>query len=486
MDYDSDSDSNSHDGMSYYDDITADIDRIIKKVKLNEDGDGINIDEQIDDITSTLNSNNITVEPRLGDSDCYSVEKLLGYRIDKNGKKEYYVQWENNTFPPNWEPEENINSSLIRSFHINNEVKLHNNSIATPNGNAHLYLRVSDSSKTNSLFKQSQQQKQQVQQTTPTPQSSTESKQEPSKESKQSYFGDFPTGNFSLESQKEILIKYCVDNKLHISSIEMDDGISARNLSKLIGLQKIIENIQPRDVLLVLDLSRFSRHTMGGLQILEDMVKRNVRIYSVMDGMNYDTPASRHCVRTTISCAELESDIKSAKIKASIQNIKNMGGFIGSRAPFGYKIIRDGALRKLIKHSNEQKVLEIISDIMDTEIQCYKYKNQIIEDKLNDAGFTMRGNKFTSKNVKYIITKYINPTKVNMKNTSKPKQADNTKSNKRKGIMDTDSDDETQTQNQTNQNKKRKIAKKGSSTNSNKRKGIMNTDSDNQRKKRKM
>jgi DNA invertase Pin-like site-specific DNA recombinase len=454
MDCYSDSDSDSYDSMNYYN-ISDDIDLIIKKVKLNEDGDGINIDEQIDDITITLNSNNITVEPSLGDSDCYSVEKLLDYRVTKNGKKEYFVLWENSDFPPNWEPEENINSSLIRSFHINNEVILHNNRITNPSGNAHLYLRVSDSSKTNSLFKQSQQSKQ-----TPSQQPQIQS------QSQQSYFGDFPTGNFSLESQKEILMKYCVDNKLHISSIEMDDGVSARNLSKLIGLQKIVENIRPLDVLLVLDLSRFARHTMGGLQILEDMVKRNVRIYSVMDGMNYDTPASRHCVRTTISCAELESDIKSAKIKASIQNIKNMGGFIGSRAPFGYKIIRDGALRKLTKHTNEQKILEIISDIMDIT-KTYLYKNQIIADKLNESGFTMRGNKFTAKNVKYIITKYINPTK--MKTTHKPTTQN---SNKRKFTMDTDL--ELEKQNATTQNKKRKIAKK----NSNKRKCIVDTDMD--------
>ena len=441
MDYDSD---NSID----YDYDHQNINRIIKKVKLGEDGDGLNIDEEIDDLTKILTNNNIVKTPILGESDCYLVKKLIDYRLNKKGKKEYKVQWDNTDFHPNWEPEENINPSLIRTFHINREVQMHNSSIYQPKGNAHIYLRVSDSSKTNSLFKQSQT----TQMTKP---------QQQEKQTQQSYFGDFPAGNFSLDSQKETLMKYCVDNKLQISSIEMDDGISARNLSKLVGLQKIVENIQPTEVLLVLDLSRFARHTLGGLQILESLSKRNIRIYSVMDGMNYDTPASRHCVRTTISCAELESDIKSAKLKASIQNIKNMGGFVGSRAPFGYKIIRDGALRKLVKHINEQKILQIISDIIDTH-KSFIYINTVIADELNDSGFNMRGKLFTSKNVQYIIKKYINPTKVmNMdicSNKRKSSETENNQNKKRKLKTKSDYNPSKFASEQTNvQSKKRKM-----------------------------
>jgi len=441
MDYDSD---NSID----YDYDHQNINRIIKKVKLGEDGDGLNIDEEIDDLTKILTNNNIVKTPILGESDCYLVKKLLDYRLNKKGKKEYKVEWDDTDFHPNWEPEENINPSLIRTFHINREMEIHNLSVNQPKGKAHIYLRVSDSSKTNSLFKQSQM----TQMTKP---------QQQEKQTQQSYFGDFPAGNFSLDSQKETLIKYCVDNKLQISSIEMDDGISARNLSKLVGLQKIVENIQPTEVLLVLDLSRFARHTLGGLQILESLSKRNIRIYSVMDGMNYDTPASRHCVRTTISCAELESDIKSAKVKASIQNIKNMGGFVGSRAPFGYKIIRDGALRKLVKHINEQKILQIISDIIDTH-KSFIYINTVIADELNDSGFNMRGKLFTSKNVQYIIKKYINPTKVmNMdisSNKRKSSETENNQNKKRKLKTKSDYNSSKFASEQTNvQSKKRKM-----------------------------
>ncbi len=377
----------------YTNQLHQDIKNIIKKVKLSDDKDGLNVDEQLDDLTTTLTHNKIVCEPKLGQNDCYVVDDLLDCRVNKKGKKEYLVSWENEDFEPNWEPEENINSSLIRKFHINQEVKQHNKKMKRSKGKAHLYLRVSDSSKTSSLFKQSQ------------PTQSTQQSQ-PQPQSQQSYFGDFPAGNFSLESQKEMLMKYCVDNQLLISSIEMDDGISARNLSKLVGLQKIIENIKPYETLLVLDLSRFARHTLGGLQILENLSSQNIHIHSILDDMTYDTPASRHCVRTTISCAEMESDIKSAKLKASIQNIKNMGGFVGSRAPFGYKVIRDGALRKLVTHDNEQKIMQIISDVVKAKGNT-PYIKKLIASQLNESGFTMRGKFFTMSNVQYIIKKYL-------------------------------------------------------------------------------
>ena len=367
------------------------IDQIIS-THIQENMEGITDD--VDDLTDILNQNDITDTPMLGDQDCYEVEKLTNCRINQQGVKEYLVQWSDDSIPPNWEPEENINPTVIRQFHIQNDINQHNTQIGQTNsGSAHIYLRVSDPSKTSKLFKQSND-------TTPTvPQQGNQHFT-----SYQAYFAAFPAGNFSIESQKDILMKYCVQRKFLISSIEIDDGISARNPKKLPGLQTIITNIKSGETLLILDLSRFSRNTLGGLQILDDLHKRNVHIYSVLDGMNYDTPASRHCVRTTISCAELESDIKSAKLKASIQNIKNMGGYIGSRAPFGFKIIREGTLRKLSENIKEQKIIQMIFAINNSLVQKgSKNRVNMISNHLNQNGFTLRGKKFTKQSVQNLI-----------------------------------------------------------------------------------
>jgi len=375
-----------------------------------------NIDDTIDNLTEIMNHNNITTPPVLGDQDCYLVDELLDSRINEQGQTEYLVKWNNDKFEPSWEPIENINPSLIRNFLLSQEVKQHNIKVTQKNTqsrgtqlpSAHLYLRVSDPSKTSSLFKKSTITPS-TNNTNSTNQGQGQGQYQPQGQtSYQAYFSAFPAGNFSIESQKEILLNYCFENNFLVSSIEMDDGVSARNPDKLQGLQKIINRINPHETLLVLDLSRFSRNSEIGLKILEDLNQRKVRIYSVLDGMNYDTPASRHCVRTTISCAQLESDIKSMKLKASIQNIRSKGGYIGSRAPYGYKIVREGTLRKLIKNQSEQNVIDIISSLNQTGIQIKGNKFGIIADKLNEKGLRNRGKFFTKQAVKYIHRKFIN------------------------------------------------------------------------------
>jgi DNA invertase Pin-like site-specific DNA recombinase len=390
------------------------------------------VQDSVNQITDIMNNNNIHSQPLLGQEDCYLVDELLDSRVNSNGKKEYLVKWDNDQFEPSWEPEENINSEVIRSFLLTREIQQHNikiqgkfqNTTQTPRS-AHVYLRVSDPTKTASLFKSSTNSQSQNQSTTTLSGgnggnggSGSGSVTQHQATSYQAYFANFPAGNFSLESQKEILLQYCLENKFVVSSIEMDDGVSARNPDKLKGLQKIVKSIKSGETLLILDLSRFARNTLGGLQILEDLCKRNVHIYSVLDGMNYDTPASRHCVRTTISCAQLESDIKSMKLKASIQNIKNKGGYIGSRAPFGYKVVREGTLRKLVEEPAERKILDMMNKIQKISIKSDTAKKyNIIADKLNNSGVRNRGKKFTKESVKYILstslskhTKHISAT----------------------------------------------------------------------------
>ncbi len=396
------------------------------------------IEDNVDELEQIMNHNSISnPTPVLGEEDCYLVDELLDSRVLPNGQTEYLVKWDNPEFESSWEPSENINPTLIRNFLLNKEVQQHNINLQNKNSqqnqplrSAHLYLRVSDPSKTSSLFKKSTTNNTSTQTQTQTENQQTDyhSQCNNTFTSYQAYFSAFPAGNFSLESQKEILLKYCIENNLLVSSIEMDDGVSARNPEKLQGLQTIVRNIKPNETLLVLDLSRFARNTLGGLQILENLAQRNVRIYSVLDGMNYDTPASRHCVRTTISCAQLESDIKSMKLKASIQNIRSKGGYIGSKAPFGFKIIREGTLRKLIKNTNEQKVIEMISKVGYKTSNMGKKNLTQIADKLNSMGLRNRGKCFTSNTIKYIYnknksnTESVNEMDVDEDNSIEPKQ----------------------------------------------------------------
>ena len=366
-----------------------------------DDKETVDMEDKVNDLVYTINnkqtglninSSAISSSIKLGQKNVYSVDNLFDVRV-LNGVKQYLVKWDGYD-EMTWEPEDNINSDLIRNFLLNQQIKKHNETLSQNQNQgqsqyAHIYLRVSDSSKTKKIFNHTQ---------------LTNQNSNYGSGSYQSYFSGFPEGNLSLDSQKEMLMKYCVDKKLMIKSIEMDDGVSARDPLKLKGLNKIIDNILNDEVLLILDFSRFSRNTQAGLDLLNKLDSKGARIYSVLDGMNYDTPSARHCVRTTLSCAQMESDLKSIKLKATFENIRNKGGFLGKEAPYGYKVVCNNGLRKLEPNTYEQKILKEIKELA-VSYSNNRFRDRVIADKLNNKNIKMRGKLFNKQIIRSILKK---------------------------------------------------------------------------------
>ena len=408
--------------------------------KKNDEKEIYDKEDEVNDLIFTINNKqsglNINSSSssnliKLGQNNVYLVEDLWDVRV-LNGVKQYLVKWDGYD-EMTWEPEDNINSDLIRNFLLNQQIQKHNQSLSLNHNQlqkAHIYLRVSDSSKTKKIFNHTQLTNQNF-----------NSGFGSGSGSYQSYFSGFPEGNLSLDSQKEILMKYCLDKKLIIKSIEMDDGVSARNPLKLKGLNKIIDNIEENEILLILDFSRFSRNTQVGLDLLNKLDSKGAHIYSVLDGMNYDTPSARHCVRTTLSCAQMESDLKSMKLKATFENIKNKGGFLGKNAPYGYKIVRINGLRKLEINTYEQKNLKKIKDIT-IKYSNYRSRDQVIIDVLNKENIKMRGKPFTKQMIHNILlqNKEIENTNTNTKNDQKTKRLERFTNNRKKYTDMSDSD----------------------------------------------
>jgi len=409
----------------------------INSIMDTDDKETVDIDDKVNDLVFTINnkqtglninSSSSSSSIKLGQKNVYLVDNLFDVRV-LNGVKQYLVKWEGYD-EMTWEPEDNINSDLIRNFLLNQQIKKHNDTLSKGQGQkqyAHIYLRVSDSSKTKKIFNHTQLTNQNL-----------GSGFSSGSGSYQSYFSGFPEGNLSLDSQKEMLMKYCVDKKLMIKSIEMDDGVSARDPLKLKGLNKIIDNILNDEVLLILDFSRFSRNTQVGLDLLNKLDSKGAHIYSVLDGMNYDTPSARHCVRTTLSCAQMESDLKSIKLKATFENIRNKGGFLGKEAPFGYKIVRINGLRKLEPNTYEQKILKEIKELA-VSYSNNRFRDLVIADKLNNKKIKMRGEPFNKQIVRNIIKKeFQNYLLQNYQNEQKLKRGEKITSNRQ---MDTDDDE---------------------------------------------
>lgn len=118
--------------------------------------------------------------------------------------------------------------------------------------------------------------------------------------------------------------------------------------------------------------------------------------------MNYDTPSAKHCVHTTLSCAQMESDVKSIKVKQVIDNIRKRGGYLGGTPKFGFKVIQDGNLRRLIKDDDEQQILDTIGNFL-FKYNDNRFKNRMICDELNKNMITYRGKEYTPTIISRLI-----------------------------------------------------------------------------------
>lgn len=168
---------------------------------------------------------------------------------------------------------------------------------------------------------------------------------------------DLMTNSHSLEIQTSNCIKFCFENNINIDKIETEI-ISARNSKK----QKILLNIintNKNILLIVFDISRFSRNIFDGMNMLHKCIDNNITLYLLKDNMYIRDLNDITRFNNLLLNAHAESDAISFRIKKSIEFRKSNGIFFGKRK-FGYDIITENNKKKLKINENEQKIIELI------------------------------------------------------------------------------------------------------------------------------
>lgn len=341
--------------------MNSNIENIIKKY-IDESQENDSIETKLEELDDLLKNSHMQPQYSLKDKNVKKVECIMGEKTSK-GKKHYLVKWVNpNKTETTWEPIENVSRYTLQLYQLSKEANEHNKHINTPQHSAHLYLRTS------------------------TPRVND--------------------GQVSIDVQKQDLKEYCRKNNIHIKSIRMDEGTSARNMKNLEGLDLILENIQPNEILMVWDISRFSRNSLQALHLLESLSLKNVHTYFLRENVAYDGAMAKHYVRQSLSTAQLHSDTISEKVKAAHQYKKSKGNYIGT-AKYGYTAKKIGGIRKLVKHNKEQNNIKMIKAV------CKQFPNykmgylrprdyRAIADILNKKGLRFRGRPFNQSNVSLI------------------------------------------------------------------------------------
>lgn len=183
-------------------------------------------------------------------------------------------------------------------------------------------------------------------------------------------------GHTSLEVQVNECLNECSKRGIPVGMIIREIG-SASKIKYKSHLQKIVDNIKSNCVLVVYDVTRFSRNTLKGLEMVKKIDDVGASILTVADKFDCKDFASRHNFKIALCTAERDADIIREKVMGSINFRKARGDFMG-KPPYGWKVIRNSkGVRVLERNPDEQKVIKLAKGIPRTNVAIRNLVNSL-------------------------------------------------------------------------------------------------------------
>lgn len=175
--------------------------------------------------------------------------------------------------------------------------------------------------------------------------------------------------NTSIENQKAIIDEYC---RLHFPTSTVDyfedRDKSGYTFEQRPDYMRMREKLMQReyDILIIKDLSRFSRRTGKGLAEFEDLAERDIRIIAIGDGVDYyqDHIDDWMKIKLYFFVNEMPVTDTSRKVSDVIASRQSKGEWICS-VPFGYVITNSKKMTFEIDEPSAEVVRRIFAYYID-------------------------------------------------------------------------------------------------------------------------
>ena len=217
--------------------------------------------------------------------------------------------------------------------------------------------------------------------------------------------------NESITNQKNLLIKYAIDNNINILNTYIDDGYTGTNFNRP-GFEKLIKDINNKNIntVIVKDLSRLGRNYIKTGELIEEYFPtHNIRFISIND--NIDTindNANIDIAPFKAILNDLYSKDLSKKIKSARKTMQELGLWTGGCIPLGYKQSKTNK-NKLIINKKESYIVKKIFDLYLNKTSINTIKD--ILNKENIPTFSKirknKNNSWTNQSIKKILTNPI-------------------------------------------------------------------------------
>lgn len=178
--------------------------------------------------------------------------------------------------------------------------------------------------------------------------------------------------NTSIENQKAIIGDYC---KIHFPTARVDyfedRDHSGYTFEQRPGYMQMRAKLfaGEYDILIVKDLSRFSRRTSRGLVEFEDLCEKNIRIIAIGDGVDYPAHDDAMKIKIYFFVNEMPVTDASRKVSAVIANRQEKGEWICS-VPYGYVITNS----KKMTFEVDEPAAEVVREVFRLYNEGWGYK----------------------------------------------------------------------------------------------------------------
>ena len=202
----------------------------------------------------------------------------------------------------------------------------------------------------------------------------------------------------SIQNQKSMLRDYCHERDWEIYDIYVDDGYSGIDRSRP-EFNRLLRDCEAGhiDIVLCKDQSRFSRDTVVIEQLINDkFLEWGIRFIGVAD--NADSDSESYSTMRLFTSAYNEMYVKdiSSKIRRTLAYKREQGQFIGSFAPYGYKIDPNDKHHLII----DAETAPVVRMIFEIYVSGEGYRK--IVQKLNDEGIISPTEYKRQKGSKYV------------------------------------------------------------------------------------
>lgn len=173
------------------------------------------------------------------------------------------------------------------------------------------------------------------------------------------------TEGHSIEAQQNQILDYCRYHKLEFFRFYKDEGKSGKNMARD-DLNLMLEELQPGYVVVAISISRISRSIKDILSIV-DIIKSKGASLTLLD-LNVDTstPSGDFMLNVMASVSQFERLQTSQRVSDTLNNMSREGKLI-VKPRFGYKVIKDGKVSQVVEDPDEQAVITIIRNILQSD-----------------------------------------------------------------------------------------------------------------------